>query len=138
MIYLNIGTLIGESFGMSIKICTIYFEGKYTPDYVEKLYNSLKRNCTIPFEFICYSDNPNVKADIVIPLPKHTDIKLHWHKINFFSPLFGYQNPKNVGCEKIKNSVAKSHGTDATEATACAPFGVSSMLTLLHAYFTAL
>ena len=93
MIYLNIGTLIGESFGMSIKICTVYFEGKYTPDYVKKLYNSLKRNCTIPFEFICYSDNPNVKADIVIPLPKHTDIKLHWHKLNFFSPLFGYQNP---------------------------------------------
>ena len=52
-----------------IRICTVYFEGKYTPDYVEKLYNSLKRNCTLPFEFICYSDNPNVKADKVIPLP---------------------------------------------------------------------
>ena len=49
-----------------IRICTVYFEGKYTPDYVERLYNSLKRNCTLPFEFICYSDNPNVKADKVI------------------------------------------------------------------------
>ena len=29
-----------------IKICTVYFEGKYTPDYVEKLYNGLKRYCT--------------------------------------------------------------------------------------------
>tara|TARA_B100001173_G_C15946247_1_gene529327 strand:- start:89 stop:862 length:774 start_codon:yes stop_codon:yes gene_type:complete len=78
-----------------IKICTVYFEGKYTPDYVEKLYNSLKRYCTLPFEFICYSDNPNVKADRVIPLPnlKYTDIKIHWHKLTFFSPLFGFQEP---------------------------------------------
>ena len=78
-----------------IRICTVYFEGKYTPDYVEKLYNSLKRNCTLPFEFICYSDNPNVKADKIIPLPnpKYTDIKKHWHKITFFSPMFAGQEP---------------------------------------------
>jgi hypothetical protein len=76
-----------------IKICTLYFDGKYTPDYVEKLYNSLKRNCTIPFEFICYSDNPNVKADVVIPLKPHSDIKYHWHKLSFFSPHFAYQKP---------------------------------------------
>ena len=78
---------------MSLKICSVYFEGKYTPDYVEKLYNSLKRNCTLPFEFICYSDNPNVKADVVIPLPKYSEIKYHWHKQTFFSPLFAYQKP---------------------------------------------
>ena len=78
-----------------IKICTLYFEGKYTPDYVEKLYNSLKRNCTIPFEFICYSDNPNVKADRVIPLIKHSGIKKHWYKLTYFNPLFGYQNPND-------------------------------------------
>ena len=64
IVYLNIENLTGENFGMSIKICTLYFEGKYRPDYVEKLYNGLKRHCTLPFEFICYSDNPNVKADV--------------------------------------------------------------------------
>ena len=95
MIYLNIETLIGENFGMSIKICTLYFEGKYTPDYVEKLHNSLKRNCTIPFEFICYSDNPNVKADKVIPLKHHSGIKKHWYKLSYFSPLFANQNPED-------------------------------------------
>ena len=76
-----------------IKICTLYFEGKYTPDYVEKLYNGLKKHCTLPFEFICYSDNPNVKADRVIPLPKNSKIKYHWHKLSFFSPLFAHQEP---------------------------------------------
>ena len=78
-----------------IKICTLYFEGKYTPDYVEKLYNSLKRNCTIPFEFICYSDNPNVKADVIIPLKHFNNIKYHWYKLAFFSPNFAYQNPED-------------------------------------------
>ena len=78
-----------------IRICTVYFDGKYTPDYVEKLHNSLKRNTTLPFEFICYSDNPNVKADRVIPLPnpKHTNIKKHWHKLTYFCPLFAGQQP---------------------------------------------
>ena len=36
-----------------IKICTVYFEGLYTPDYVSKLYRSLKKNTSIPFEFVC-------------------------------------------------------------------------------------
>ena len=76
---------------MSIKICTVYFEGKYSPDYVEKLYNGLKKYCTLPFEFICYSDNPNVKADKIIPLPKDSKIKRHWHKLSFFNPEFADQ-----------------------------------------------
>ena len=50
-----------------IKICTVYFKGMYTPDYVANLYDGLKRNSTIPFQFICLSDDPNVKADVVLP-----------------------------------------------------------------------
>ena len=48
IVYLNIETLIGKRCGMSLKICSLYFEGKYKPDYVEKLYNGLKRYCTLP------------------------------------------------------------------------------------------
>ena len=33
-----------------LKICTVYFEGIYTPDYVSKLYRSLKRNSKVPFQ----------------------------------------------------------------------------------------
>ena len=76
-----------------IKIFTVYFEGKYRPDYVTKLYRSLKRNCKVPFEFICLSDTKEVEADKVIMLPKWSDIKIHWHKLKFFSPLFGDQKP---------------------------------------------
>ena len=57
-----------------LKICTIYYDGFYTPDYVSKLYRSLKRNSTIPFQFICLSDNPNVEADIVLPYNCEKDV----------------------------------------------------------------
>lgn len=75
-----------------LKICTVYFDGFYTPDYVSKLYRSLKRNSTIPFEFLCISDT-DVEADIVLPYNHHSNIKKHWHKLKFFSPQFGYQQP---------------------------------------------
>ena len=60
-----------------IKICTVYFEGFYTPDYVSKLYRSLKRNSTVPFEFVCISDT-DVEADIVLPYNHQSNIKKHW------------------------------------------------------------
>jgi len=76
-----------------LKICTVYFEGFYTPDYVSKLYRALKRNSNIPFEFICISDNKNIEADVILPYNHYSDIKKHWHKLKFFSPQFGNQKP---------------------------------------------
>ena len=76
-----------------LKICTVYFDGFYTPDYVSKLYRSLKRNSTIPFEFICLSDTKDIEADVILPYNSHDKIKKHWHKLKFFSPHFAYQNP---------------------------------------------
>lgn len=70
-----------------IKVFCLYYEGKYTTKYISKLYNSLKRNCKVDFEFICYSDS-KVKADRVIDLPKETLIKAHWHKLKFFDESF--------------------------------------------------
>jgi hypothetical protein len=78
-----------------IKICTVYFEDDwsyYKPDYVSKLYRSLKRNTTIPFEFICLSDT-DVEADIVLPYNHHGNLKKHWHKLKFFNSQFAYQKP---------------------------------------------
>ena len=70
-----------------IKIFCLYFEGKYTPEYIERLYNGLKRHCKVPFEFICYSDT-DVVADRVIPLPTDSVIQQHWHKLRFFDKEF--------------------------------------------------
>ena len=43
----------------------------------------MKKNCDVPFEFICYSDSV-VDADQVIFLPKNSPIQQHWHKLSFF------------------------------------------------------
>ena len=83
--------LYGENW--MLKICTVYFDGFYTPDYVSKLYRSLKRNSTIPFEFICLSDTKDIEADVILPYNHHSIVKKHWHKLKFFSPHFAYQNP---------------------------------------------
>ena len=78
-----------------LKICVVYFDGFYTPDYVTNLHDSLRKHTTVDFEFVCLSDNKNVKADIVLPYNHHSDIKKHWHKLKFFSPLFGNQQPND-------------------------------------------
>ena len=75
-----------------LKICTVFFEGKYHPNSVSQLYRSLKENSSVPFEFICLADR-GVDADVVLPYNKHSNIKLHWHKLKFFSPQFAYQKP---------------------------------------------
>jgi len=75
-----------------LKICTVYYNGIYSPDYVSKLYNGLKKHSTIPFELICLSDT-DVEADLVLPYNHLSDIKKHWHKLKFFSPDFAYQKP---------------------------------------------
>ena len=50
-----------------LKICTVYFDGFYTPDYVERLHDSLRKHSSIDFDFVCLSDT-DVKADVVLPL----------------------------------------------------------------------
>ena len=45
---------------------------KYSADYVNKLHSMVSRNCSIPFEFICFTENTKgINKDIRIePLPK--------------------------------------------------------------------
>ena len=75
-----------------LKICTVFFEGLYHPNVVSNLYRSLKENSSVPFEFICLADR-GVDADIVLTYNKHSNVKLHWHKLKFFSEQFAYQKP---------------------------------------------
>lgn len=68
-----------------IKIFCLYYEGKYTKDYVDKLYRGIKRNCKVPFRFYAYSDTP-VMCDHMIML--RDTLPGHWHKIKFFDKKF--------------------------------------------------
>lgn len=58
---------------------------KYSADYVNRLYNMVKRNCTLDFEFACLTDNANgINPDIkIIPLPGN--LQGWWCKPYMFS-----------------------------------------------------
>ena len=58
---------------------------KYSAEYVNRLYNMTKRHCTIPFEFVCFTDDvrdidPNVR---IIKL-KDIGVSGWWYKPMFF------------------------------------------------------
>ena len=58
---------------------------KYHADYVNKLYNMCKRNCTLDFEFVCLTDDTKgINSDIrIIPLP--SNLEGWWCKPYMFS-----------------------------------------------------
>ena len=60
---------------------------KYDASYVNVLYNMVKRHCSLPFEFVCFTENTSgLSPDILtMPLPQIPAIKGWWYKPYFFS-----------------------------------------------------
>ena len=65
---------------------------KYSPDYVNNLYNMVKRNCTVDYEFICFTENSKGidKHITVRPLPV-LPVKGWWYKPWFLSDKLGIE-----------------------------------------------
>lgn len=63
---------------------------KYSSTYVNKLYNMVKRHCTLPVGFACITeDASNLNQDIkVIPLPRQPQLQGWWFKPWVFSAEF--------------------------------------------------
>lgn len=62
---------------------------KYGPEYVNRLYNMLKRNTTLPFKFICFTDNadgllPEVSVRPLPDMPLPPDKERGWRKLSLF------------------------------------------------------
>ena len=58
---------------------------KYSSDYVNRLYNMVKRHCTLDYEFVCLTENPTgINSNIkTIPLPP--GLKGWWCKPYMYS-----------------------------------------------------
>lgn len=67
-------------------VCLKYGD-KYSADYVNKLYNMVKRNLTIDYEFVCFTEDSNgIDDNIRIePLPSYA-LSGWWFKPYFFDP----------------------------------------------------
>lgn len=69
------------------KIVCLKWGVKYGSEYVNRLYNGIKRNCQLPFELHCFTDNEiGINSEVVThELPYSADIDSWWNKIWLFS-----------------------------------------------------
>jgi hypothetical protein len=75
---------------MNYVVCLKY-GNKYSAEYVNKLYSMVKRNLTVPFEFVCYTeDSSDIDTDIrVEPIQIIPGVSGWWYKPMFFNPKLG-------------------------------------------------
>ncbi|ACL71572.1 conserved hypothetical protein [Thioalkalivibrio sulfidiphilus HL-EbGr7] len=68
-----------------LNFITLKWGDKYSADYVNKIYNMVSRNTTLPFRFYCLTDNPSGLSEHITPLP-HVDVGLKgfWNKLLLF------------------------------------------------------
>lgn len=74
-----------------INILTLKVGDKYGPDYVNNLYNSIKRNTSVEFNFYCYTEDPTgLNENIRIVTLENPDLYYkQWHKMCFHKDNFG-------------------------------------------------
>lgn len=73
-----------------IHVLTLKVGTKYSSEYVNKLYYSIKRNSTVDFTLYCYTeDSTDLIPEVeVIHLENPSLFKLQWHKLIFHSKGF--------------------------------------------------
>lgn len=87
-----------------VTILCMKWGNKYTASYVNKLYNMVKRHVTLPFRFVCFTDDAvGIKNNIeIFPIPTletnqilHTSTKERgWNKLlTFKAPLYDITGP---------------------------------------------
>ena len=62
---------------------------KYGPEYVNTLAKMVKRNCTLDYEFVCYTEDPtgiDLNLVTIKPLPTAYRIGGWWFKPLLFNP----------------------------------------------------
>lgn len=69
-------------------VCCLKYGDKYSADYVNKLYNMVKRNLTIDYEFVCFTEDAvGIDSNIRIePLELINGVQGWWYKPLFFNP----------------------------------------------------
>lgn len=66
---------------------------KYNANYVNNLYNMVKRNCTLDYEFVCFTDdksgiNPEIRTEPIPQIPGMKGAIGWWYKPMFFNSKF--------------------------------------------------
>ena len=76
-----------------ITVLCVRFGTRYGIEYVERLRNMVARNITVPYEFVCLTDDPTPIDGVKnIVIPQQSYPRLWWHKIHMFDPSIGIRN----------------------------------------------
>lgn len=69
-------------------VVCLKFGNKYGPEYVNTLKSMVARHCTVPYEFVCFTEDPKGLDDDVTVVPLQVQRELHgwWYKVMFFDP----------------------------------------------------
>ena len=75
---------------MKYNFACVFYGDKYAVEYVQKLYNMVKRNTTLPINFIVFTDHVKmhkmVEGDIDIRKFPENDLQGWWNKLQLFHP----------------------------------------------------
>jgi hypothetical protein len=82
----------------TVNIICMKWGDKFGPEYVNNLYHMVKRNITLPFRFVCLTENAEgIESDVEIkplpdfiePPPRYLKFCLAWRKLTMFDkPLY--------------------------------------------------
>lgn len=79
-----------ESQNDNVTILCVKFGTKYSREYVEKLRNMVSRHFTVPYEFVCLTDDREpIEGVRLIVQPNAGYHKGWWHKVHMFDPGLG-------------------------------------------------
>jgi hypothetical protein len=79
-------------------IVCLKWGNKYGPEYVNTLEQMTRRYCTLPFEFVCFTENPTGLNHTIkiMPLPTSYGVNGWWHKPLLFNPSLPLEDPKGT------------------------------------------
>jgi hypothetical protein len=78
--------------GEKTNILCVRFGNKYGKEYVEKLRNMVAKHTTLPYEFVCLTDDQHpIEGVRSIVRPNHSYAKGWWHKVHMFDPTLPLQ-----------------------------------------------
>jgi len=73
-----------------INIVCFKWGSKFSAEYVNKLYNAVRRNVTLPHNFVCFTDDP--KGVECETKPFLTDLPSWWYIIGLFNKEHGFND----------------------------------------------
>jgi hypothetical protein len=76
-----------------ITVLCVRFGTRYGKEYVERLRNMVSRHLTVPYEFVCLTDDPTpIEGVRSIVQPNARYSRGWWHKVHMFDPSLNIRN----------------------------------------------